>query len=156
MLPGATSVPPRWASPKGTEVSRKAAGIGATLANLASDGGPGKTWGMPTPVERRTALLALAPAPLDRVMAVVASLAPDAPGEDEVVAQCLAWHDRRGALDFEIDGVVVKVDDVELQRRLGAVGRDRCSMRRHSVHSPVPVDSTSPKTSRPATSRITA
>ena len=44
--------------------------------------------------------------------------------EDEVVEQCLAWQDRRGALDFEIDGVVVKVDDVELQRRLGAVGRD--------------------------------
>src|SRR4051794_37550431 len=44
--------------------------------------------------------------------------------EDEVVAQCLAWHDRRGALDFEIDGVVIKVDDVELQRRLGVVGRD--------------------------------
>jgi DNA ligase (NAD+) len=44
--------------------------------------------------------------------------------EDEVVAQCLAWQDRRGALDFEIDGVVVKVDDIELQRRLGAVGRD--------------------------------
>jgi DNA ligase (NAD+) len=31
---------------------------------------------------------------------------------------------RRGALDFEIDGVVVKVDDLELQRRLGVVGRD--------------------------------
>jgi DNA ligase (NAD+) len=44
--------------------------------------------------------------------------------EDEVVAQCLAWQDRRGSLDFEIDGVVVKVDDVELQRRLGVVGRD--------------------------------
>jgi DNA ligase (NAD+) len=44
--------------------------------------------------------------------------------EDEVVAQCLAWQDRRGALDFEIDGVVVKVDDYELQRRLGVVGRD--------------------------------
>ncbi len=44
--------------------------------------------------------------------------------EDEVVAQCLAWQDRRGALDFEIDGVVVKVDDYELQRRLGSVGRD--------------------------------
>ena len=44
--------------------------------------------------------------------------------EDEVIAQCLAWQDRRGALDFEIDGVVVKVDDVELQRRLGVVGRD--------------------------------
>jgi DNA ligase (NAD+) len=44
--------------------------------------------------------------------------------EDDVVAQCLAWQDRRGALDFEIDGVVVKVDDYELQRRLGVVGRD--------------------------------
>jgi DNA ligase (NAD+) len=44
--------------------------------------------------------------------------------EDDVVAQCLAWQDRRGALDFEIDGVVVKVDDIELQRRLGVVGRD--------------------------------
>src|SRR5690606_25102722 len=30
----------------------------------------------------------------------------------------------RGALGFEIDGAVVKVDDVELQRRLGVVGRD--------------------------------
>jgi DNA ligase (NAD+) len=44
--------------------------------------------------------------------------------EDEVVAQCLAWEQRRGALDFEIDGVVVKVNDFELQRRLGVVGRD--------------------------------
>jgi DNA ligase (NAD+) len=44
--------------------------------------------------------------------------------EDDVVARCLGWQERRGALDFEIDGVVVKVDDVELQRRLGVVGRD--------------------------------
>jgi len=44
--------------------------------------------------------------------------------EDEVVARCLDWQERRGALDFEIDGVVIKVDDVELQRRLGVVGRD--------------------------------
>lgn len=44
--------------------------------------------------------------------------------EESVVRQCLAWQDRRGALDFEIDGVVVKVDDFELQRRLGVVGRD--------------------------------
>jgi DNA ligase (NAD+) len=44
--------------------------------------------------------------------------------EDEVVAQCHAWEQRRGQLDFEIDGVVVKVDDYELQRRLGVVGRD--------------------------------
>jgi DNA ligase (NAD+) len=44
--------------------------------------------------------------------------------EDEVVAQCEAWQERRGSLDFEIDGVVVKVDDIELQRRLGVAGRD--------------------------------
>ena len=44
--------------------------------------------------------------------------------EDEVVERCLDWQERRGALDFEIDGVVVKVDDAELQRRLGVVGRD--------------------------------
>src|SRR3954466_14645549 len=40
-------------------------------------------------------------------------------GEDAVVEQCRSWEARRGALDFEIDGVVVKVDDLELQRRLG-------------------------------------
>jgi DNA ligase (NAD+) len=45
-------------------------------------------------------------------------------GEDEVVAQCQGWEQRRGRLDFEIDGVVIKVSDSELQRRLGAVGRD--------------------------------
>jgi DNA ligase (NAD+) len=44
--------------------------------------------------------------------------------EDDVVKQCLHWQERRGALDFEIDGVVVKVSDFELQRRLGVVGRD--------------------------------
>jgi DNA ligase (NAD+) len=44
--------------------------------------------------------------------------------EDEVIAQCLDWERRRGELDFEIDGVVIKVDELELQRRLGSVGRD--------------------------------
>jgi DNA ligase (NAD+) len=44
--------------------------------------------------------------------------------EDEVVAQCRAWEERRGSLDFEIDGVVVKIDEFELQRRLGVVGRE--------------------------------
>jgi DNA ligase (NAD+) len=44
--------------------------------------------------------------------------------EDEVVAHCARWEERRGALDFEIDGVVVKLDQIELQRRLGVVGRD--------------------------------
>ncbi|MGN6870768.1 MAG: NAD-dependent DNA ligase LigA [Solirubrobacteraceae bacterium] len=44
--------------------------------------------------------------------------------EDEVVKQCQAWEERRGSLEFEIDGVVVKVNQVELQRRLGSVGRE--------------------------------
>ncbi len=44
--------------------------------------------------------------------------------EEDVVAQCRSWEERRGSLDFEIDGVVVKLGDVELQRRLGVVGRE--------------------------------
>jgi DNA ligase (NAD+) len=44
--------------------------------------------------------------------------------EDEVIEQCLAWQRRRGELEYEIDGAVVKVSDLELQRRLGSVGRD--------------------------------
>jgi DNA ligase (NAD+) len=44
--------------------------------------------------------------------------------EEDVIAQCKAWEDRRSGLSFEIDGVVIKVNDVELQRRLGSVGRE--------------------------------
>lgn len=44
--------------------------------------------------------------------------------EQEVIDRCLAWQQRRGSLSFEIDGVVIKVDDAEQQRRLGVVGRD--------------------------------
>ena len=43
---------------------------------------------------------------------------------EQVVAACDAWQERRDRLDFEIDGVVVKVDDLELQRQLGVVGRE--------------------------------
>jgi DNA ligase (NAD+) len=43
---------------------------------------------------------------------------------EEVLTRCRTWEERRGQLTFEIDGVVVKVDDFELQRRLGVVGRD--------------------------------
>lgn len=38
-------------------------------------------------------------------------------------AACEAWETRRASLDYDIDGAVVKVDDLEMQRRLGAVGR---------------------------------
>ncbi|HEU4981032.1 MAG TPA: NAD-dependent DNA ligase LigA, partial [Solirubrobacterales bacterium] len=45
-------------------------------------------------------------------------------GVDEVAERCRWWEDRRDALDFEIDGVVVKVDDRGLQRELGVAGRE--------------------------------
>ncbi len=43
---------------------------------------------------------------------------------DEVIAFCESWVETRDSLDYEIDGIVVKVDDLALQRQLGAVGRE--------------------------------
>ena len=43
---------------------------------------------------------------------------------DEVAALCARWEERRGELDYDIDGAVVKVDSYALQRALGAVAHD--------------------------------
>lgn len=43
---------------------------------------------------------------------------------EDVLTYCRTWEERRDELDYEIDGVVVKVDDVAMQERLGSVGRD--------------------------------
>jgi DNA ligase (NAD+) len=43
---------------------------------------------------------------------------------DEIVDRCLWWEERRESLDFEIDGVVVKVDQRWLWRELGVTGRE--------------------------------
>jgi DNA ligase (NAD+) len=43
---------------------------------------------------------------------------------DEVAARCEWWEERREGLDFEIDGVVVKVDQRTLWRELGVAGRE--------------------------------
>ena len=40
---------------------------------------------------------------------------------EEAAALCVAWETRREQLDYEIDGVVVKVDSLDQQRRLGAL-----------------------------------
>ena len=40
---------------------------------------------------------------------------------EEVARACAEWEKRRVELDYEIDGMVVKVDSVEQQRRLGAL-----------------------------------
>ena len=43
---------------------------------------------------------------------------------EEVWERCLWWQERRNDLEFEIDGVVIKVDDVRLQEEIGYVARE--------------------------------
>jgi DNA ligase (NAD+) len=40
---------------------------------------------------------------------------------EEVAEACRAWEARRIDLDYEIDGIVIKVDSIDQQRRLGAL-----------------------------------
>jgi DNA ligase (NAD+) len=40
---------------------------------------------------------------------------------DDVAAACVEWERRRLELDYEIDGVVIKVDSLDQQRRLGVL-----------------------------------
>ncbi|MGH3008435.1 MAG: NAD-dependent DNA ligase LigA [Gaiellaceae bacterium] len=45
---------------------------------------------------------------------------------DEVVERAVAWETKRAELDYEIDGIVIKVDSYAQQQRLGALhGRPR-------------------------------
>ncbi|GAA3243688.1 hypothetical protein GCM10017691_48840 [Pseudonocardia petroleophila] len=44
-------------------------------------------------------------------------------GVDEVVAHTVHWGEHRHDIEHEIDGIVVKVDEVALQRRLGSTSR---------------------------------
>jgi DNA ligase (NAD+) len=45
-------------------------------------------------------------------------------GIESVVKRCHWWEERRDQLDYEIDGVVVKIDERALWRELGVVGRE--------------------------------
>ncbi len=46
------------------------------------------------------------------------------PDIESVVERCRWWEERRDSLDFEIDGVVVKINERALWRELGVVGRE--------------------------------
>ena len=43
---------------------------------------------------------------------------------EEVLERCHWWLDRRDKIDFEIDGVVIKVDQLDLWKELGSAGRE--------------------------------
>jgi DNA ligase (NAD+) len=45
-------------------------------------------------------------------------------GIEQVAAACRRWEERRGELDYDIDGAVVKVDAFAVQRELGSVSHD--------------------------------
>jgi DNA ligase (NAD+) len=45
-------------------------------------------------------------------------------GIESALAECHAWEQRRGEIDYDIDGCVVKVSSYAQQRELGAVNRD--------------------------------
>lgn len=45
-------------------------------------------------------------------------------GIEAAADACRAWEERRGELDYDIDGAVVKVDSFALQRALGSVAHD--------------------------------
>ena len=44
-------------------------------------------------------------------------------GFDALLAFCRAWAEKRRTLDFDTDGVVIKVDALDLRRRLGTTSR---------------------------------
>ena len=46
------------------------------------------------------------------------------PSIEEVVQFCQEWEGKRESLDYQIDGIVVKVNSLEHQSRLGVVSRD--------------------------------
>ncbi|MBE2266764.1 MAG: NAD-dependent DNA ligase LigA, partial [Anaerolinea sp.] len=46
------------------------------------------------------------------------------PTLDNVIQQIPAWESRRNTLDFEIDGIVIKVNDLRVAGELGVVGKD--------------------------------
>jgi DNA ligase (NAD+) len=54
-------------------------------------------------------------------------VAPDSqfyPTLDNIIQQIPTWESRRNQLNYEIDGVVIKINDLRIARELGIVGKD--------------------------------
>ena len=60
---------------------------------------------------------------------------------EEVAERCEEWERQRAGLDYEIDGVVIKVDSLDQQRRLGAL-HDRPRWARAYKWAPVAAETT--------------
>jgi DNA ligase (NAD+) len=83
-----------------------------------------------TPARRRRAAPAWSPASQSAALAQLKAagfpVSPDAgrvKGIDAVIKRCRELEERRHDLPYEIDGVVVKVDDLTLHQRLGQTSR---------------------------------
>jgi len=46
------------------------------------------------------------------------------PDLEEAIAYCQEWQEKRDTLNYEVDGMVIKIDDLATQARLGYVGKD--------------------------------
>ena len=60
---------------------------------------------------------------IERMRAMGFPVSPDitlAPHVEAAVEKCLEWDDKRRGLDYDIDGMVVKVNSLEQQERLGS------------------------------------
>src|SRR3990172_10160323 len=43
---------------------------------------------------------------------------------EEAIAYCESWAEKRDTLHYEVDGMVIKIDDLRLADELGFVGKD--------------------------------
>lgn len=67
---------------------------------------------MPTTQEETLQLLRQVGFPVNQQRVVLSDI-------EEVIDYCQAWHQKRHALPYDIDGIVIKVNDLELQEQLG-------------------------------------